>query len=225
MDNDFDLREFSGVARIFPLPNLVLFPHVVLPLHIFEPRYRQLMEDALAADRLITMIQIKPPPTGKHWDEPVPVESVGCLGKIIQHERLPDGRFNLLLLGLTRVRVNKELVTDKLYRMVEVECLEDVASSQPEQTVRAKLIELFRQLMKSHHDLDPDLDELLSKDVPLGVLADIIAHTLSVTPALKQRLLAEAHVDLRVEAIQTALHQAIHPESSARPFPPPFSIN
>ena len=60
---------------------------------------------------------------------------MGCLGRIIQHERLPDGRFNFLLLGLKRVRVNKEIDTGKLYRMVEVEILEDVAASQPEEPV------------------------------------------------------------------------------------------
>ena len=66
MDNDLDLRDFANVTRLFPLPNLVMFPHVVLPLHIFEPRYRQMTEDALAGDRLITMVQITPPARGEH---------------------------------------------------------------------------------------------------------------------------------------------------------------
>ena len=129
MDDDLDLRGFSNVARVFPLPNLVMFPHVVLPLHIFEPRYRQMTEDALADDRLITMIQIRPAARGQRWDEPVPLEVVGCLGRIIQHERLSDGRFNFLLLGRKRVRMNREIRTGKLYRMVEVEIMEDVAPS------------------------------------------------------------------------------------------------
>ena len=225
MDNDLDLRDFSNVARIFPLPNLVMFPHVVLPLHIFEPRYRQMTEDALAGDRLITMIQISPPPKGKHWNEPVPLEAVGCLGRIIQYERLPDGRFNFLLLGRKRVRLNKEISTGKLYRTVEVEILEDVAASQPEERTRGELIGLFRQLMKSHQELDPDLDELLKKEVPLGVLSDIIAHALSLPPALKQRLLAETSVDRRVDTIRAALQQVAATGGLARPFPPPFSIN
>ena len=109
MDNDIDLRDFENVTRLFPLPGLVMFPHVVLPLHIFEPRYRQMTEDALAGDRLITMIQISPLPKGKSWVEPVQIEEVGCLGRIIQHERLPDGRFNILLLGRKRVRIRREL--------------------------------------------------------------------------------------------------------------------
>src|SRR6516164_9969292 len=98
MDNDIDLRDFDRVARLFPLPGLAMFPHVILPLHIFEPRYRQMTEDALAGDRLVTMVQIRPSVKGSRWVEPVPIMEVGCLGKIVQHERLADGRFNFLLL-------------------------------------------------------------------------------------------------------------------------------
>ena len=137
MENDLDLRDFANVTRLFPLPNLVMFPHVVLPLHIFEPRYRQMTEDALAGDRLITMVQITPPAKGEHWTEPVPLEPVGCLGKIIQHERLANGRFNLLLLGRKRVRLLREIATEKLYRIAEVDILEDQQAALPEEPARA----------------------------------------------------------------------------------------
>ena len=60
MDDDFDLKDFTNVCRLFPLPGVVLFPHAVLPLHIFEPRYRQMTEDALATDRLIAIVQLRP---------------------------------------------------------------------------------------------------------------------------------------------------------------------
>ena len=72
MDFDYDLREFGGVCRLFPLPDLVCFPHALLPLHIFEPRYRQMTEDALAGDQFITMVQIRPAAEGSPWAEPVP---------------------------------------------------------------------------------------------------------------------------------------------------------
>src|SRR4051794_27194419 len=157
MDNDIDLRDFDNMARLFPLPGLVMFPHVVLPLHIFEPRYRQMTEDALAGDRLITMIQISPLPSGKSWIEPVKIEEVGCLGRIIQHERLPDGRFNILLLGRKRVRISRELTSDKLYRTAEVELLEDSVPLTPEEPARDELVELFRKIFERHHKLDPDL--------------------------------------------------------------------
>ena len=225
MDNDLDLRDFANVTRLFPLPNLVMFPHVVLPLHIFEPRYRQMTEDALAADRLITIVQITPPARGEHWTEPVPLESVGCLGKIIQHERLADGRFNLLLLGRKRVRLLREIATEKLYRIAEVDILQDQPAALPEDPARAELIGLFRQFFESRRKLDPDLAEFLNKPVPLGLLADIITHALDLPLALKQRLLAENSVDRRVDTIRSVLRQVTPGEGQHRPFPPPFSVN
>ena len=136
MDHERDLRNFDSVSRLFPLPDFVMFPHVVLPLHIFEPRYRQMTADALAGDGLITMIQIAPAPKGKPWTEPVPLEHVGCLGRIVQHDRLADGRYNLLLLGLKRVRLRKEIASGKLYRTAEVEILQDIDTVQPLEPAR-----------------------------------------------------------------------------------------
>ncbi len=225
MDNDLDLRDFANVTRLFPLPNLVMFPHVVLPLHIFEPRYRQMTEDALADDRLITIVQISPPPKGDYWSEPVPIESVGCLGKIIQHDRLADGRFNMLLLGRKRVRLQREVTTSKLYRIAEVEILEDEPVTSPDEPARSELTGLFRQLFESQRKLDPDLAELLNKPVPLGLLVDIITHALDLPPALKQRLLAENSVARRVDTIRSVLREVTSGEYPHRPFPPPFSVN
>src|SRR4051812_3622813 len=103
MDFDPEAADFPNQCRLFPLPDLVLFPHALLPLHIFEPRYRQMTADALAEDGLVTMVQIRPPPEGcPPWAEPVPIMDVGCLGKIVEHERLDDGRFNIVLLGWKR---------------------------------------------------------------------------------------------------------------------------
>jgi Lon protease-like protein len=80
-DDQSALDQFSGTARLFPLPNLVLFPQVVQGLHIFEPRYRQLMADALDGDGLITLVLLKPG-WEEEYDERPEVEPVGCLGKI-----------------------------------------------------------------------------------------------------------------------------------------------
>src|SRR5438874_11474896 len=97
----FDPAEFSGKVRLFPLPNLVLFPHVMQPLHIFEPRYRQLTEDALDGDRLITLVLPLPGWEKDYADKPA-LHSIGCVGKIMAEQRLEDGRFNILLRGLAR---------------------------------------------------------------------------------------------------------------------------
>ena len=94
----FDADTFSGVARLFPLPNLVLYPHVMQPLHIFEGRYREMLEDSLASDRLIAMALLEPGWETDYESRP-PVARYACLGKVVTHHRLKDGRYNLLLDG------------------------------------------------------------------------------------------------------------------------------
>src|SRR5205085_1976564 len=95
------LKQFSGMARLFPLPNVVLFPQVVQPLHIFEPRYREMTADALADDRLIAMALLQPGWEADYEGRP-PIHPICCLGRIFAEKHLPDGRYNLLLRGLTR---------------------------------------------------------------------------------------------------------------------------
>lgn len=92
---------------LFPLPNVVLFPGVFLPLHIFEPRYRVMTTDALDGDRLIGMVLLKPGFEAEYEGRP-PIYPVGCCGLITHAERLPDGRFNIVLQGLERFRVREE---------------------------------------------------------------------------------------------------------------------
>src|SRR6516162_5413416 len=108
------LQEFSGTARLFPLPNLVFFPHALQPLHIFEPRYRQMVGDALASDKLFAIALLRSE-SEKASDSHPPVHQVACLGRILADQRLPDGRYNLLLRGLSRVRIIEEVPIDKLY--------------------------------------------------------------------------------------------------------------
>ncbi|WP_225205994.1 LON peptidase substrate-binding domain-containing protein [Novosphingobium huizhouense] len=98
---------------IFPLGGVLLFPGLQLPLHIFEPRYRAMVSDALARDRRIAMIQPQAPVEG------APLFRVGCVGKIVDVEALEDGRFNLVLEGLARFRLVRELDVTTPFRQVE----------------------------------------------------------------------------------------------------------
>lgn len=104
---------------IFPLPGAILFPGLQLPLHIFEPRYRAMVSDALARDRRIAMIQPQAPMEG------APLFSVGCVGHIGQVEALDDGRFNVVLEGVSRFRIVRELEVVTPFRQVEAELIED----------------------------------------------------------------------------------------------------
>ena len=227
MDEDYDLRGFANVCRLFPLPRVVLFPHAVLPLHIFEPRYRRMTEDALAGDQLVTIVQSKVRAPGHPAGDP-PIEAVGCLGRILQHERLPDGRFNFLLLGRKRVRLIRELGGTPPYRRAEAEILEDEPAETPEGPRRAALIRLFRAVLESGEPLDPDFAALLDSSLPLGALTDLVAHALTLPAGIKQGLLNETRIDRRADrlhAILEGLARRAPPSNRDDRFPPPFSRN
>lgn len=104
---------------IFPLPGVILFPGLQLPLHIFEPRYRALVSDALARDRRIAMIQ------PQRAAEGAPLFGIGCVGRIGEVEALDDGRYNIVLEGEARFRLVRELDVPTAFRKVEAELIED----------------------------------------------------------------------------------------------------
>ncbi|AMV37416.1 LON peptidase substrate-binding domain-containing protein [Planctomyces sp. SH-PL62] len=225
MGDELDLKDFSGRARLFPLPGVVMFPHVVAPLHIFEPRYRRMVEDALDGDRLIAMVQVAADPATA-WKEPPPVAQVGCLGRIVHHERLADGRFNILLLGLKRARLIRETPDPELlYRTAEVVLIEDEPSSRAEAEGRAYLVDRFRDVLGAAGDFDPEFFKLLANAESLGGLTDVMAHALPFSAESKQRLLAEPSVDVRVRMLYRWIGELVLVPPEKRPFPPPFSDN
>ncbi|MEM7412234.1 MAG: LON peptidase substrate-binding domain-containing protein [Myxococcota bacterium] len=111
---------------IFPLSNVVLFPRVKTPLHLFEPRYRQLARDVIEGNRRFAMMVVRPEHVDDMPGNP-PIFPVGCVGTVTEHQRLPDGRYNLVLEGDHRVRVVGETPPDdqRLYRLADVRRLED----------------------------------------------------------------------------------------------------
>jgi len=116
----------SSILRIFPLAEVVLFPGTLLPLHIFEPRYRAMLADALNDDRTIGMVLLRAgarseaPATGEARPSVYPV---GCAGRVIEHELLPDGRSIIVLQGVTKFRIKSELDVETPYRSVAVQAL------------------------------------------------------------------------------------------------------
>ena len=167
---------------IFPLPNVVLFPHVFLPLHIFEARYREMVAEALEGDRIIGMMLLKPGWEADYDGRP-DVYPIGCAGLITHAERMPDGRFNIVLRGLEKFRVLGE-DTSKPYRLAQVEPLDEPAC--PEIAVmrseRRKLEHLILAAGPAHETITPP-------SMPDEDFVNALAQYLNFDPVEKQALL------------------------------------
>lgn len=225
------LADFSGTVRLFPLPNLVLFPHVLQPLHVFEDRYRQMLEEALAGDRLIAMAMLVPG-WEKDYEGRPPIHPMACLGRIATHCRLKGGAYNVLLLGLRRVRLVRELAPRKGFREARVELCEDhypPGEAPHSAGLQEKLRRALVRVLPCVPQAQEQIDQLLAADVPLGMLADMVSYMLDIDLAAKQELLAELNVPRRTElllghleiAAGAAQAQCGGPED----FPPGFSAN
>jgi Lon protease-like protein len=228
-DDQQALEHFSGSARLFPLPNLVLFPTVVQPLHIFEPRYRQMTAEALAGDRLIALALFEPGWEEDQYEGEPNLFPIACLGRIIADQTLPDGRYNLLLRGLRRIRIIEEIPSEKLFRSARVELLDDVVSDDLEAAmhVRRQLSEAVL-LRYGHSDANREqLQALFNSEMLLGNLCDVLAFALPLTGAAKQALLAEIVVLDRAQLLLDSLETMPLPKHAAgmRKFPPDFSAN
>jgi Lon protease-like protein len=215
--------EFAGTARLFPLPNIVMFPTVVQGLHVFEPRYRQLIKDALTTDRLIALALLKPG-WEDDYDAAPAIEPVACLGRITWHEKLADGRFNLRLRGMARIRVIEEIRTDRLYRVARAETLAETAPTNAK--VLTKLRKALAEAVLPRFDEGParnQLQELFDGEMPLGQVCDVLGYALPLPLEVKQALLAEVCADRRAKALLEAIRAAA--ARGDREFPPSFSPN
>src|SRR5436190_7150420 len=189
----------TGPVRLFPLPGLVMFPHVVQPLHVFEPRYCEMLENALAGDRQIAMVLLLPGWERDYEGRPS-IAPVACLGKVMAHERLPAGRHNILLRGLARVAIQSELPPSRPFRQAVVDPIDDVypaSGAKRRAKLQRQLVGLARKLLPDSAALHEELDELLASEASLGMLTDVFSFTLGFSTAVKQRQLAEANVERR----------------------------
>ena len=225
-----DLSGFSGVAPLFPLPDFVLFPQVTQPLHIFEPRYRQMMADVLAGDRLLVLGTLKP-----NWDQlyetkTAPVFSDVCLGRVMLDREMDDGKYIILIRGLCRARIRAEKFTTTPYRQVELDLRFDKYSNTPEIERSSRRAELLEALVATLPDVEKSREttEAALRDLPLGVLADLIASSLKIPTETMISLLTESHVDLRTDLLLDLLRAQKRTQGergSTRKFPPDFSAN
>ncbi len=227
------LENFDGKVRLFPLPNVVLFPRVIQPLHIFEPRYKQMVEDALDDNGLIALCLLRPS-AGYGANNVAPIYSEICIGKIVQEERLPDGRFNLLLQGVSRAKIIKEVNDGKLYRTAKVEILHDVplASEENANRIRTKLLKQMTKWFTQQPSAKAQLDRLVQSDLSLGNLCDVFSFALPLSVDLKILLLQLVNIEdramLLLEVIEQMTPEITKPQAGAVPskkYPPDFSSN
>jgi len=184
----------AAVTRlsIFPLGGALLFPRMQLPLHIFEPRYRALVSDAMARDRRIGMIQPKGP------GDPPPLFDIGCVGRIAHVEALDDGRYNIVLEGVAKFRVVSELSVTTPFRQVEAELEDDVPADPLALAHRASLEEESRRFAEAQgYAVDWTAVSRLDDES----LVNGIAQIAPFDAAAKQALLEAATLEERAELI------------------------
>ena len=200
----------STLIPIFPLPNVVLFPGVFLPLHVFEERYREMVKDTLTEDRLIGMTLLKP-----GWDQNADgqpaVYPVGCVGLISHIEDLEDGRYNLVLRGVEKFRITREEELTRAYRRATVDYLAEQMTASDREIVRRQRHTLERLLSAVSDAPDQPFPSNLSDDEVINALAQY----LDLEPIERQALLEQNGVAPRCAALIELLEmKAMSPEHS-----------
>jgi Lon protease-like protein len=198
----------STIVPIFPLPDLTFFPRTLLPLHIFEARYRAMIMDALARDRRLCVVGLQPGYEATYAGKPA-VHPVGGLGEIVSWERLANGRYNILLRGDARVRIEHELPGDTLYRLVSARQLEDVGPAGDVTPVLARIRAAARALLDALGRPADLLDTALAEGQPSGAVADRVASAVLPDAALRQALLEMVDVDARLVRVADALETLV----------------
>jgi len=204
VDDSLDGVEFP----MFPL-GTVLFPHAVLPLRVFEPRYRAMVSDCLGRNRRLAVVGLKPGFEDNYEGKPA-VHTVAGAGEIVRCERLATGRFNILLKGETRVRIDREIPTDTLYRVVEATALTDVGDGGARAaSLTTEIKARCRRVLTAVGRSSPRLEAALSSSPLPAILADQIASALIPSPPLRQRLLEETDVEKRLRLLLTSLDRLL----------------
>jgi len=190
---------------IFPLPDLTFFPHTLLRLHIFEARYRAMITDCLVRDRRFAVVGLRPGYEAAYAGKP-PVYAVAGAGSIVRCERLATGRFNILLKGERRIRIEREVPTDTLYRMVVAKPLAEVGADRPglpalARTIRERCLQILDVLGRSSSEMRESLEAV---DSP-AALGDQVASGVIPDAAVRRGLLEELDVERRLERLTAAL--------------------
>jgi len=188
----------EDLIAIFPLPNVIFFPKTLLPLHIFEPRYRQMVQDTIATKQLIGMFLLEDGWQENYYGNPS-IHSIGCAGEMIHVETLPDGKFDIVLRGLYRVRPI-EVVQEFPYRKARVEVLPEILTEGP-----AKVQRMTENLMSEFTKIEPEGLKLLESDSDFAEVVNHIANELPMELETRFELLKIDDVYLRAESVYELL--------------------
>ena len=198
-----EVRLAAALTRmpLFPLPNVVLFPHASLRLHIFEERYRALTRDILDGERFLAMGLIVE--SASPTDERPAVEPIAGVGEVVMAHELPDGRFNLVVRGHTRVRIDEELASDRPYRLVSATVLPDlpVADGREVRDAEQALRVLIGQLADAIPEGGEPLRQIVAGLETPDALANVAAAELIADVSVRQRLLETRDVGRRLERV------------------------
>src|SRR5262245_60086256 len=181
----------SAIVPIFPLPDLTFFPRTLLPLHIFEARYRAMVTDTVARDRRLAVVGLKPGYQADYHGKP-PVFEIAGMGRIVRCERLATGRFNIVVQGEARVRLEREMPSDTLYRIAAASALGETGRDGPAVSgltaeVRRQCVRILEALGRSTRELAGTLEAIESP----GELCDRVASAVVPDARVRQRLLEE----------------------------------
>ena len=182
----------TQIVPLFALPDVILFPGLVLPLHIFEPRYRQMVGDVLDGSGEIVLGTVLGATSTELAGSP-PIENIAGLGRIEHYRKLEEGRFDILLNGTARVRA-EEVESERLYRQVSVEIIEeDPCSSRETEELKPQLLRALNELSDTALDLPAEMS--------VGLLSDLLLARLSLPPAKQHALYANTNISDRARAV------------------------
>jgi ATP-dependent Lon protease len=189
-----------------------------------------MLDDALAYDRLIAMALLAPGWESDYEGRP-PVSSTVCVGRIVTHQPTGDGRQNVLLVGVKRARIIRELEPLRSYREAEVELLDDeqlAKSGAGHAKLQRRMLDFVRRFAPSAPDKENPFETVLAGDVPLGMLTDIVTYMLPLDLSFKECMLAETNVDRRARRLLAhldSLGEVGDAKGCESAFPPQFSVN
>ncbi len=193
-----NLKNFSGGIPLFPLSSIVFFPNTLLPLHIFEPRYKEMVNAAINNEKIIGMALLKPGWESDYYGNPDVYDVIG-MGRIVSSEVFEDGKINIILYGLKRAKI-QEIITDLPYRLARVSIMDNNTNTKDE-IYRSKIEELIYKWNLYLNEKQKAHKINVNTKIPLENLTDALASLIFSNVFDKQRLLEETNVLKRAEII------------------------